>query len=84
MLTVDNYLAQQSQNVRTVLTILRQLIMTTCPEAVENIAYGMPAYKYHGKPLVYFGAFANHIGFYATPRVHEAFAVALSSYKHGK
>ena len=37
----------------------------------ESIAYGMPAYKTVGNPLVYFAAFKKHIGFYATPSGHE-------------
>ena len=38
----------------------------------------------HGKPLVYFAGFKNHIGFYATPTGHAEFAKELSKYKHGK
>jgi len=44
----------------------------------------MPAYKTHGKPLVYFAALKNHIGFYATPTGHSKFAEQLSKYKQGK
>lgn len=52
--------------------------------AEEGISYGMPAYKMNGRPLVYFAAFKNHIGFYATPTGHAAFAKELSGYKQGK
>lgn len=48
------------------------------------MAYGMPAYKLRGKPLVYFAAFNKHIGFYATPTGHEKFATKLAKYKQGK
>ncbi len=51
---------------------------------MEGIAYQMPAYKIKGKPLVYFAAYKNHIGFYATPTGHSAFAEELSKYKQGK
>ena len=44
----------------------------------------MPAYKTNGKPLIYFAAFKNHIGLYATPSGHTHFADALSQYKQGK
>lgn len=44
----------------------------------------MPAYKLNGKPLVYFAAFKNHIGFYATPSGHSEFTMELSKYKQGK
>lgn len=63
---------------------VRAVIRATAPDAEEMIAYQMPAYKSNGKPLVYFGAFKNHIGFYATPTGHEAFKKALSKYKQGK
>ena len=44
----------------------------------------MPAYKLNKKPLVYFAAFKNHIGFYATPTGHSEFKNELSLYKQGK
>ena len=44
----------------------------------------MPAYKLRGKPLVYFGGYKHHIGFYATPTGHEQFIDELSGYKQGK
>jgi uncharacterized protein YdhG (YjbR/CyaY superfamily) len=44
----------------------------------------MPAYKLNGRPLVYFAAFKNHIGLYATPSGHAAFAEELSRYKQGR
>jgi uncharacterized protein YdhG (YjbR/CyaY superfamily) len=44
----------------------------------------MPAYKTHGKPLVYFAGFKKHIGFYATPTGHAEFKSELSQYKQGK
>jgi uncharacterized protein YdhG (YjbR/CyaY superfamily) len=34
--------------------------------------------------LVYFAAFKNHIGFYATPSGHTEFQEELSKYRHGK
>lgn len=44
----------------------------------------MPAYKLNKKPLVYFAAFKNHIGFYASPSGHSEFSKELSKYKQGK
>jgi uncharacterized protein YdhG (YjbR/CyaY superfamily) len=70
--------------VQEILQTLRQIIIDNAPDAVEGIAYGMPAYKTNGKPLIYFAGFAKHIGFYATPTGHEKFAEELSKYKQGK
>jgi uncharacterized protein YdhG (YjbR/CyaY superfamily) len=63
---------------------MRNIIKEIAPEAIEGISYGMPGYKLNGKPLVYFAAYQNHIGFYATPTGHEAFEKELSRYKQGK
>jgi uncharacterized protein YdhG (YjbR/CyaY superfamily) len=43
----------------------------------------MPAFKY-SEMLVYFAAYKNHIGFYATPTGHFEFKEELSVYKQGK
>ena len=82
--TVDAYIQSFPGDVQQVLTAIRHAITDTAPQAIESISYGMPAYKLNGKPLVYFAAFKNHIGFYATPNGHEAFKKELSAYKQGK
>src|SRR5690606_9020069 len=71
-------------DVQSLLHQIRTVIRQAAPDAVEGIAYQMPAYKLNKKPLVYFAAFPKHIGFYATPTGHEAFAKELSAYKQGK
>ncbi|MCF8247530.1 MAG: DUF1801 domain-containing protein [Saprospiraceae bacterium] len=81
---VDEYIAAFPTAVQEILRQVRATIKANALEAMELIAYGMPAYKLHGHPLVYFAGFKNHIGFYATPTGHEAFAAELSKYKQGK
>lgn len=82
--TVDEYIGSFPAKVGVLLNEMRITIKEAAPEAEESIAYGMPAYKTHGHPLVYFAAFPNHIGFYATPSGHSEFAGELSKYKQGK
>lgn len=82
--TVDEYIASFPIEVRHILSKIRTIIKEKAPGAVESLAYGMPAYKTFGKPLVYFAAFEKHIGIYATPSGHEQFAQELSAYKQGK
>jgi len=82
--SVDEYIVGFSEEVQEKLKLMRQTIKANAPEATEGIAYGMPAYKINKKPLVYFGGFAQHIGFYATPTGHQKFAKELSVYKQGK
>jgi uncharacterized protein YdhG (YjbR/CyaY superfamily) len=82
--SVDEYLGHFSGEVRERLESMRALVTAAAPDAVETMAYGMPAYKLDGKPLVYFAGYDNHIGFYATPNGHEAFAEEFARYKQGK
>ncbi len=82
--TVEEYISSFPLETQTKLHIIRQIIKDNAPEAIESISYGMPAYKTNKKPLVYFGGFAKHIGFYATPAGHEKFKKQLSVYKQGK
>ncbi len=82
--SVDDYINTFPKDIQSILATIRLTILQNAPKAVESISYGMPAYKLSGKPLVYFAAFKNHIGFYATPASHEAFAKELSVYKQGK
>ncbi len=81
---VDEYIQEFENEVQERLIAVRKLVQETAPEAVESISYGMPAYKVNGKPLVYFGGYKSHIGFYATPTGHKAFEKELSKYKQGK
>lgn len=81
---VDGYIAGFPLEIQEKLNQVRKVIRKNAPEAIESIAYGMPAYKLHKKPLVYFAGYAKHIGFYATPSGHEAFEAQLSQYKQGK
>lgn len=82
--SVEEYLAGFDGDVRARLDEMRAVIRETAPEAVESMAYGMPAYKLDGKPLVYFAGYAKHVGFYATPNGHEAFAEDFARYTQGK
>ncbi|WP_298390897.1 DUF1801 domain-containing protein [Hydrotalea sp.] len=81
---IDKYIEQFPEGVQDILQKIRMIIKNNAPEVVEIIAYGMPAYKTNKKPLVYFAAFKNHIGFYATPTGHIEFKNELSKYKQGK
>jgi uncharacterized protein YdhG (YjbR/CyaY superfamily) len=80
---IDHYIAFQTAEVQILLEQMRETIKKAAPKAEEVISYNMPAFKYHGM-LVYFAAYKNHIGFYATPTGHLAFKEKLSIYKQGK
>jgi uncharacterized protein YdhG (YjbR/CyaY superfamily) len=82
--TFEEYIAQSTDEIQYILRKIRNMVLTVVPEAAESISYGMPAYKLNKKPLIYFAAFKNHIGLYATPDGHKAFEKELSEYKQGK
>ena len=82
--SVDEYIANFPVETQAHLNHIRKIILETAPMALESISYGMPGYKTNGKPLVYFAAYKNHIGFYATPTGHSEFSKELSNYKMGK
>jgi uncharacterized protein YdhG (YjbR/CyaY superfamily) len=62
--TIDEYLAALSADKRAALEELRKTIRAAAPQAEECISYGLAAFRLNGKPLVAFGATANHCGFY--------------------
>ncbi|MBW8361259.1 MAG: DUF1801 domain-containing protein [Kaistella sp.] len=81
---VDRYITLFPEQVQEILSEIRTVILKEVPDAEEKISYGMPGYYLNAKPLVYFAAYKNHIGFYATPTGHEKFEKQLAVYKQGK
>ena len=62
--TIDECLATLSDDKRAALEKLRKTIKAAAPKAEECISYGLAAFRLDGKPLVAFGATANHCAFY--------------------
>jgi uncharacterized protein YdhG (YjbR/CyaY superfamily) len=62
--TIDEYLASVKPEQRAALQKLRQTIRAAASTAEECISYGIPAFRLNGRPLVFFGAWANHCSFY--------------------
>lgn len=81
---VDRYINGFDGELKVRLSQMQQLVKAHAPEAVESFSYGLVGYKLDGKPLVYFGGFPKHVGFYATPNGHEAFKEEFAGYKQGK
>jgi uncharacterized protein YdhG (YjbR/CyaY superfamily) len=72
---IDEYLAALSDDKRAALEKLRKTIRAAVPKAEECISYGLAAFRLAGKPLVGFGAAANHCAFYpmssTTVKAHQ-------------
>lgn len=82
--SIDAYIAAQPAGQQPTLHKLRELIKKAAPKAEEGISYGMPTFKYLGRPLVYFAAFKNHYGFFPQPKAIEAFKTELAAYDTAK
>src|SRR5262245_15915739 len=62
--TIDEYLANVSDDQRLALEKLRKTIKAVAPKAEECISYQLAAFRLAGKMLVAFGATENHCAFY--------------------
>jgi uncharacterized protein YdhG (YjbR/CyaY superfamily) len=83
--TIDEYLATVTSDQRRALEQLRQTIRAAVPDAEECISYGLAAFKLDGKPLVAFGASANHCSFYPmSSKTVAAFQKELRKYDTSK
>lgn len=83
--TIDEYLAGVNADQRAALEKLRKTIRTVAPKAEECISYGLAAFRLNGRPLVAFGAWANHCAFYPMSSVTvKAFQDQLKGFETSK
>lgn len=59
---MDAYIAKSAGFAKPILTHLRKLVFTACPNVTETIKWGMPFYEYKG-PLCSMAAFKAHGAF---------------------
>jgi uncharacterized protein YdhG (YjbR/CyaY superfamily) len=81
--TIDQYIQEFPETVRSLLTQMRATIKDAAPQATEKICYRMPTFYYNGN-LVHFAAFTHHIGFYPDSSGIAAFKDQLKKYKGAK
>ena len=81
--TIDEYIKACPKPVQARLQEIRRIVHKAAPDAQERISYRMPSFTLDGN-LVYFAAFANHIGFYPIPSGMEKFKAELSRFKTTK
>jgi uncharacterized protein YdhG (YjbR/CyaY superfamily) len=83
--SVEDYLAALPEETRAALEKLRKTIKAAAPEATETISYQIPAFKVHGRMLVWYSAFKDHCSLFpASKAVIEAHGEALKPYLSGK
>src|SRR6185295_204450 len=82
---IDEYLEPLSKEKRAALEKLRKTIKAVAPKAEECISYGLAAFRLNGRPLVAFGATANHCAFYPmNSTTVEAFQEELEGFETSK
>ncbi len=82
--SIDDYIAELPPESRAVASKLRALVHDTVPEVTERISYDMPTFDLKGQPMIYFGAWKKHIGFYpANGRVVAHFGEEFAPYTLG-
>jgi uncharacterized protein YdhG (YjbR/CyaY superfamily) len=80
--TVSGYLASLSSENRAALNKLRRNIRAAAPGAEECISYQMPAFRFDGRMLVWFGAWEKHCALYPGTSI-EPFREELGRFDTG-
>jgi uncharacterized protein YdhG (YjbR/CyaY superfamily) len=80
---IEQYAAQFPELVQERLHEMYRLLKPMMPDAEEKMSYGMPSFHLNG-PLVYFGGFKTHIGFYPTGEGIAAFQDRFDGLKWSK
>ncbi|MFI5235274.1 MAG: iron chaperone [Gemmatimonadales bacterium] len=82
---IDAYLASLPPRVRMGLQKLRQAIRDAAPDAEEGFSYGMPAFRFGGRPLMGFAAAQHHSSLYPmSAAVIRTHAADLKNYQTSK
>ena len=82
---IDAFLSAVPEDARGALQRLRATIAAAAPDAIEGISYGVPGFKYRGRPLVSFGAAKGHCALYVqSPAVMDAHKDELAGYDTSK
>jgi uncharacterized protein YdhG (YjbR/CyaY superfamily) len=83
--TVEDYLASVPEERRTGVEDLRRTIAAAAPDAVEVIAYDMPAYRLDGRFMCSFGAYKRHYSLFpASQAVIDMLGDEVAPYVKGK
>ena len=82
--SIDEYIASVPAEIQLRLQRIRDLVSEIAPDADETISYRIPAFKLHGRILIYFAAHTEHIGMYPAPYGVPQFERDLAKYGAGK
>lgn len=81
---IDAYLAALPADQRAALQSVRETIAAAAPEAVEAISYGMPAFRYRSRLLVWYLAAKAHCSLFPTAAAIDAHRAELADFDLAK
>lgn len=82
---IDDYLAGLPADQRVALQALRATIADAAPAAEEGVSYGLPAFRYRGRPLVSYHAAKGHCSFFPMgPDVVDRYRAELEGFSTAK
>lgn len=84
MVEIQEYIKQFSTDQQLRMNWIIDQIKSYEIDLESKISYGMPAFFYKAKPLIYFAAYSKHLGIYALPLTYEHFKSQLIDFKQGK
>ncbi|MFL0161898.1 iron chaperone [Aquirufa salirivi] len=82
--SIDHYFESQDFDKQGHLQEIRKIVKQLLPDAVEVISYHLPAFKWKGKIVAYFGAFKEHISLFPHAGCIEAFQDQSKQYVMSK
>jgi uncharacterized protein YdhG (YjbR/CyaY superfamily) len=82
--TLEDYLAELSPAVRSVVDEIRRIVVQEFPAATESISYDIPTFSVAGRRLVHIAGWSKHVSIYPVPKSDEQLLSELGPYLSGK